>query len=87
MAGRIPHAPGVIVRVGRSGYPVRDRGGHGRSGKASQQFRRAGKSHRKVLNPAIRVVAELSGLKQLADEALQIGADATQVVVAQFTTS
>ena len=87
MAGRIPHARGVNVRVGRSGYPVRDRGGHGRSGKASQQFRCAGKSHRKVLNAAIWVLAELPGLKQLANEALQIGADATQVVVAQFTAS
>ena len=86
LAGRTPHAPGLIARVCRSGYPVRDRGAHGHSGKASQQFRCTGKSHRKILNAAIRVVAELSGLEQLADETLQIRADATQVVIAQFTT-
>ena len=55
----------------------------GRRGSGSQQFRCAGQAHGVIQNPAIRVVAQLACLEELANRSFSFGADPTEVVIVQ----
>ena len=71
------HVEGLHAWNPRSGDP-------GRNGEVSKQFGGPRQTHREVLDAAVRVVAQLSGLKQLTNKPLQIRADAAQGVIAEF---
>jgi len=53
----------------------------GRRGSGSQQFRCAGQAHGVIQNPAIRVVAQLASLEELANRSFSFRADPTEVVI------